>query len=144
LDTPSSPRTTLSVPSYARYTDESGGRKVDEGLAAAVGLFEKVIAWLQDHYSEFEFWVERDLVWTIQSHLGQVIKERSLPYSVINDYPIHPGVGRARSVDLVIRDADRPYWLRWSSSTSPRIAALTCCQQSCRWSSGGRRRGKGH
>jgi hypothetical protein len=49
---------------------------VDEGLAVAVGLFEEVIAWLQDHYSEFEFWVERDLVWTIQSHLGQVIKER--------------------------------------------------------------------
>jgi hypothetical protein len=80
---------------------------VDEGLAAAVGLFEEVIAWLQDHYSEFEFWVERDLVWTIQSHLGQLIKERGLPYSVINDYPILPGVGRARSVDLVIRDADK-------------------------------------
>ena len=60
------------MPSYARYTDESEGRKVDEGLAAAAGLFEEVIAWLQDHYSEFEFWVERDLVWTVQSHLGQV------------------------------------------------------------------------
>jgi hypothetical protein len=49
---------------------------VDEGLAAAVGLFEEAIAWLQDHYSKFEFWVERDLVWTVQSRLGQVIKER--------------------------------------------------------------------
>ena len=64
-------------------------------------------AWLQDHYSEFEFWVERDLVWTVQSHLGQVIKERGLPYSVINDYPMLPGIGRARSADLVIRDADK-------------------------------------
>jgi hypothetical protein len=80
---------------------------VDEGLAVAVGLFEEVIAWLQDHYSEFEFWVERDLVWTVQSHLGQVIKERGLPYSVINDYPMLPGIGRARSADLVIRNADK-------------------------------------
>jgi hypothetical protein len=80
---------------------------VDEGLVAAVGLFEEVIAWLREHYSEFEFWVERDLVWTVQSHLGQVIKERSLPYSVINDCPMLPSVGRARSADLVIRDAGK-------------------------------------
>jgi hypothetical protein len=79
---------------------------VDEDLAATVGLFEEVIAWLRDHYSEFEFSVERDLVWTLQSRLRKVIKERSLPYSVINDYPMLPGAGRARSADLVIRDAD--------------------------------------
>ena len=35
---------------------ERGGGKVDEGLAVAVGLFEEAITWLQDHYSEFEFW----------------------------------------------------------------------------------------
>lgn len=55
---------------------------MDEGLAATVGLAEEVITWLKDHYGEFEFWVERDLVWTLQSRLGQVIKKRGLPYSV--------------------------------------------------------------
>ena len=107
LDTPSSPRTTLSVPGYARYTGESGGRKGAEGLAAAAGLSGEVIAWLRDHYREFGFWAGRDLVWAMQSHLGQVISERGLRYSVINDYPVLPGAGRARSAGLVIRDADK-------------------------------------
>jgi hypothetical protein len=51
--------------------------------------------------------VERDLVWTIQTRLRQVIRERSLPFGVLNDYPLLPGARRARSADLVIRDADQ-------------------------------------
>jgi len=69
------------------------------------GLFEEAIAWLQEHYDEFEFWVERDLVWIVQSRLRQVIGERRLPYRVFNDYPLLPGARRARSADVVIRDA---------------------------------------
>ena len=58
---------------------------MDEGLAVAVGLFEEVIAWLEDHYSEFEFWVERDLVWTVQSHLGQALCDQRAGASVQRD-----------------------------------------------------------
>lgn len=75
------------------------------GPRVAANLLEEAIAWLQERYDEFEFWVERDLVWTLQSRLRQMIKERSLPFSVVNDYPLLPGARRALSADLVIRDA---------------------------------------
>lgn len=70
-------------------------------------LFEETMAWLEDHYDEYEFWVERDIVWTVQSRLRQTIRDRSLPYEIFNDYPILPGARRARSADLVIRDSDK-------------------------------------
>jgi hypothetical protein len=79
---------------------------VDGSADAAATLFEDVIAWLQEHYDEFEFWVERDLVWTVQSRLRQMIAEQHLPYRVFNDYPLLPGARRARSADVVIRDTD--------------------------------------
>src|SRR5262249_11006675 len=48
-------------------------------------------------YDEFEFWAERDLVWTVQKRLKQVIGDQHLPYSVFNDYPLAPGhLQRAR------------------------------------------------
>lgn len=77
------------------------------GPSTAPTLFEEAIAWLKEHYDEFEFWVERDLVWTVQTQLRKMIGERLLPYSVFNDYPLLPGVHRARSADLVIRDANK-------------------------------------
>jgi hypothetical protein len=80
--------------------------KVEENVDAAAALFEEAVAWLQEHYDEFEFWVERDLVWTVQSRLRQVVRERSLPFGVLNDYPLLPGARRALSADLVVRDAD--------------------------------------
>jgi hypothetical protein len=76
---------------------------VDERVASAAALFEEAIVWLGENYGEFEFWVERDLVWTIQSRLRKVIGDRGLPCAVFNDYPMLPGPRRARSADLVIR-----------------------------------------
>lgn len=77
---------------------------MDERASSAAVLFEEAIAWLGEHYGEFEFWVERDLVWTVQSRLRKVIGDRGLPYAVFNDYPMLPGPRRARSADLVVRD----------------------------------------
>jgi hypothetical protein len=68
-------------------------------------LLEEVVDWLREHYEQFEFWVERDLVWTVQTHLRKLIDERHLPYQVFNDYPMLPGTHRSLSADLVIRDA---------------------------------------
>jgi hypothetical protein len=76
---------------------------MDENAEAAAMLFEESIAWLQEHYDEFEFWAERDLVWTVQKRLRQMIGDRHLPYGVFNDYRLLPG---ARRADLVIRDAN--------------------------------------
>jgi hypothetical protein len=80
---------------------------LDERTLTAVSLFDEAIDWLRQHYGEYEFWAERDLVWTVQTRLRRMITERRLPDSVFNDYPLLPGTRRARSADLVIRDADR-------------------------------------
>jgi hypothetical protein len=78
-----------------------------ERTVGAAALFEEAIAWLGEHYGEFEFWMERDLVWTVQSRLRKVIGYRGLPYEIFNDYPMLPGLRRSRSADLVIRATDR-------------------------------------
>jgi hypothetical protein len=81
---------------------------VEPGMNAnpeqAPALFEESLNWLREHYGQFEFWVERDLVWTVQTRLRTLIRERSLPYEVFNDYPLLPETRRA---DLVIRNADK-------------------------------------
>jgi hypothetical protein len=81
------------------------GANVEQNVQAAAMLFEETMAWLRERYDEFEFWVERDLVWTTQSGIRQVIRERSLPFGALNDYPLLRGARRARSSDLVIRDS---------------------------------------
>jgi hypothetical protein len=77
-----------------------------EKTCLASGIFEDSVAWLQEHYYEREFWVERDVVWTVQTHLRQVIADHDLPWMVLNDYPMLPGPRRSLSADLVVRDVD--------------------------------------
>jgi hypothetical protein len=79
--------------------------RLDGSVQAASALFEEAVDWLRENYGQFEFWVERDLVWIVQTRLRKLISDRSLPYEVFNDYPLLPGPRRARSADLVIRDA---------------------------------------
>jgi hypothetical protein len=76
---------------------------MDESTHTAKTLFEEAVAWLHEHYGQFEFFTERDLVWTLQTRLRMLISERQLRYEVFNDYPLLPGPRRARSTDLVIR-----------------------------------------
>ncbi|HUB40397.1 MAG TPA: hypothetical protein VMA72_16225 [Streptosporangiaceae bacterium] len=79
---------------------------MDEKTYLASALFEAAVAWLQEHYDEREFWVEGDVVWTVQTQLRQVVADRHLPWMVLNDYPMLPGPRRSLSADLVIRDVD--------------------------------------
>jgi hypothetical protein len=77
---------------------------MDESTQVASALFEEAVDWLREHYGQFYFWVERDLVWTAQTRLRKLISERPLPFEVFNDYPLLPGTRRARGTDLVIRN----------------------------------------
>jgi hypothetical protein len=43
----------------------------------------------------------------VQTRLRALISERSLPFQVFNDYPMLTGTRRARSADLVIRNAGK-------------------------------------
>jgi len=69
-------------------------------------LFENTIAWLQSNYSSYHFYVERDIVWTVQTHIQQQITQQDLPCKIFNDYPILPGTNRSLSADLVILTTD--------------------------------------
>ena len=79
---------------------------MDENVGLSSALFEEGIAWLQQHYGELEFWVERDIVWTVQTRLRQMVADRGLSWAVFNDYPMLPGSRRSLSADLVIRGTD--------------------------------------
>ena len=79
---------------------------MEENACLSSALFEDGIAWLQQHYGELEFWVERDIVWTLQTHLRQMVADHGLSGTVFNDYPMLPGSRRSLSVDLAIRDED--------------------------------------
>ena len=64
-------------------------------------LFEDALGWLRDTYEEHGFVVERDIVWTVQRRLVSAIGRLGLPYRVLHDVAMLPGV----RADIVILDA---------------------------------------
>jgi hypothetical protein len=76
---------------------------VDEAGA----IFESALPWLREHYAAHRFFVERDLVWTIQVRIDAILREANLPYRVFNDVPLLPGPRRGLSADIVIVDEER-------------------------------------
>lgn len=73
-------------------------------MKEATELFESAMAWLQQNYAGFRFFVERDVVWTVQTRVIELIETHILPYRVFNDYPILSGNRRSICVDLAILD----------------------------------------
>jgi hypothetical protein len=64
----------------------------------AVGLFENAISWLRENYRDFRFFTERDIVWTVQTHIIKLIEKRDLAYRIFHNFPILPG----KTADLAI------------------------------------------
>lgn len=64
--------------------------------------FDRCLDWLRETYWEHRFFVERDLVWTLQKRLRLTLAEVDQSYRVFNDYPIMPGNRRALCTDLAI------------------------------------------
>ena len=75
-------------------------------MGVATDLLENALEWLRENYSNFRFFAERDVVWTVQMRLIKVIEAQQLPYTVFNDYPILPGKRRSLSADLAILSRD--------------------------------------
>ena len=65
-------------------------------------LFESTLRWLRDHYTDFRFFTERDVVWTVQLKILKEIERLGLPYSVFNDHTIT----KNRRTDLAILNGD--------------------------------------
>jgi hypothetical protein len=75
-------------------------------MSPADDLFARALARLQADYADFVFFVERDVVWTLQTWLRREIDESGSPLRLFNDYPILPGKRRGLSTDLAILDGD--------------------------------------
>jgi hypothetical protein len=71
-------------------------------MSEASRLFEESMEWLRQNYPGFRFFVERDVVWTLQLRLSELAKARALPFRVFNDYPILPGNRRSLCADIAI------------------------------------------
>ena len=68
----------------------------------ATELFENTMDWLREHYEEYHFFTERDVVWTIQTKLINEVIRKDLPYFIFNDYAPSKG----QRPDLVILAED--------------------------------------
>jgi hypothetical protein len=68
----------------------------------AVGLFENAISCLQENYTDFRFFTERDMVWTVQTHIIKLIEKQNLAYRIFHNFPVLPG----KTTDLAILRQD--------------------------------------
>jgi hypothetical protein len=75
-------------------------------MDTAISLFENTFEWLRENYSNLHFFVERDVVWTIQTRLLDQIHKYNLPFRVFNDYAMLPGTNRSISADIAILDRE--------------------------------------
>jgi hypothetical protein len=73
------------------------------GVAAAEHTFNDALRWLRESYSSHVFYLERDVVFVIQTYLRRAIDAHKMPLAVFNDYPMLPGPRRSFSADLVLR-----------------------------------------
>ena len=65
-------------------------------------LFENTMRWLMQHYGEYRFFTERDVVWTVQQRIAEEIKRTGTPYRVFNDHTVLPRI----RTDLAILSGD--------------------------------------
>lgn len=64
----------------------------------ATGLYEDAITWLLKQYSSFQFFTERDIVWTVQTHIINEIRNRNLPLKLFDNFRVPSKI----LIDLVI------------------------------------------
>ncbi len=74
-------------------------------MESATNLFENSLVWLRQNYSQFRFFTERDVVWTVQTQIRKQIDDGRLPFHVFNDYPMLAGNRRSLSADLAVLDS---------------------------------------
>ena len=61
-------------------------------------LFENAMDWLREYYWEHRFFAERDIVWTVQKQMLQVVEAVGVPFHVVNDYTMFDRI----RADLVV------------------------------------------
>ena len=56
-----------------------------------VELFRESLTWLRKTWCGHQFFVQRDVVWTLQKHLIDAVAARHLPYRVCHNYTMWKG-----------------------------------------------------
>lgn len=69
-------------------------------------ITQEAIAWLRKRYDAFRFFVQRDVVWTLQTRLLTLAAASRLDIRVFNDYLMLPGRPRAIYADLALLGPD--------------------------------------
>lgn len=70
----------------------------------AAELFSSTMRWLRDHYADYTFFQQRDIVWTVQLQLIQEVASRQLPLQVYHGYPVLPAKRSSICADLALVD----------------------------------------
>ena len=60
-------------------------------METALDVFNKTLKWIEENYSKYTFFAERDIVWTFQKKVQEIILENNLSLKVFNDHPILKG-----------------------------------------------------
>jgi len=68
----------------------------------AAELFEDAISWLRENYGDYRFFTERDIVWTVQTHIIKLIEKHNLAYRIFHNFRILP----RKTTDLAILRQD--------------------------------------
>src|SRR5258708_170515 len=59
-------------------------------MLESIKIFEDAKQWLVEHYTDYHFFTERDLVWILQNRLLDNIKKEALPYRVFYNFEMYP------------------------------------------------------
>lgn len=71
-------------------------------MKKATELFEQSLECLREQYIDFRFFTERDIVWTVQTRLIELVKEHQLPYEIFHEHTLSLG----KHIDLVVLNND--------------------------------------
>ena len=56
----------------------------------AKDIFEEAMEWLKAHYGDYCFFMERDIVWILQTHIISLIRNKDLPYRLFYNFEMYP------------------------------------------------------
>lgn len=59
-----------------------------DGKNMAKKLFDQALDWFRVNYGEYEFFMERDLVWVLQQKIWEMIDEDGVPLEVYHNFSI--------------------------------------------------------
>jgi hypothetical protein len=96
----------ITVYAAARMIFASEVRLVsNERTMTADDVFAIAMDWLRQHYDRYIFFAERDVVWTIQTKVIDMIAQHELPLKVFNDHRVQMR-GRRVYCDLIITSGE--------------------------------------